>query len=1055
LPANSPRPVEPRRRRARPALAGALLLAAWPLPAPGQGPTTITSTPRRAADSARGPDGPDFANGLLRDRRYDLAAEEYERFLKTAKPGPGSDEARFGLANARLFQGKFAEARRQFEAFLQVAPTHPSAATARFRVGETAYMLGDLPAAREALERYAKEQPGHRHLDTTWPYLGDVCLRLGDLEAAQGAYERALADFPKARLADRARFGLGRTLIARGEVDAASKVLLDLAERGGPEWGDKARAEAGKMLLGAGRAAESIAAYEALEAQAPKSPLLGEARLGRAEGLIKLGRREEAEALLAPLAGNPAQPRAAQAAYALGTSLRERGEPAEALARLDAALKRFGATSSSASLWFASAEAAEALNQPDDARARYLKAAEAGPNDPWADDALVRAAGLALEARDGVQARRLAASFATRFPESPLRADARLIEARATLAAGRAKEAIALLTAALADDAPSPAAAQAARYYLGLAYRADGQAAKAGEVLDALAKTPAAPAAVDAQYLLGQGHVEAGRFAEAIEPLERYLAAKPKGDVADFALAHLAHARLERRQPNEATAALDRLAAGFPKSKALAPTRLRLAEAALAAGELDRAATLFRPVAEPDTPEADPALVARARSGLGWTLWRDNKPAEAAEAFGVLLQAGPDDPLAPEAALVRGRALEAAKRADEATAAYALVVEKYPSSPQAGPAALARARLLASSGHPAEAAEAYQILLRDRPPTADAAEGARLDDLLADWGWALVDAGKVAEADAVFGRLVAEAPGGSHADDARLNLAESAFAAKDYAKVDELLAPLVEPGSKARPLVVRSALYRVGRARAERKDWPGAAEALDRLLAGPADAPFRREGQFWRAEVAFQSGDAKAAEAGFAPLVDASVAPGDGLAAAARRRRVQCLVQLERWKDALAAADAWASAAPDDPLAAERDYARGRSLQGLARFAEARDAYDAVILARKGGELAARAQLMRGETYFHEKDYAEALREFLKVDYLYEAPTWQALALLQAGKAHEQLAQWGEAAETYERFRAKFPDDPNAAEAAGRLQAARSRAAEVAAGGPASPATPR
>ena len=119
---------------------------------------------------------------------------------------------------------------------------------------------------------------------------------------------------------------------------------------------------------------------------------------------------------------------------------------------------------------------------------------------------------------------------------------------------------------------------------------------------------------------------------------------------------------------------------------------------------------------------------------------------------------------------------------------------------------------------------------------------------------------------------------------------------------------------------------------------------------------------------------------------------------------------------------------------------RGRALQGLARFEESRAAFARVIEARKGSELAARAQFMRGETYFHEKNYRKALPEFLKVDYLYDAPAWQSSALLEAGKVHEQLGQWAEAAETYERLRSRFPTDPNAAKAKDRLDAARKRA---------------
>ena len=153
-----------------------------------------------------------FANGLFRDRRYELAAEEYERFLKGAGPGPDADAARFGLASSRLFQGRYAEARRHFEDFVKAAPGHANAPTAWYRIGEAAYMLGDWPAARQALETFTAGNPEHRYLETAWPYLGDICFRLGDLAQARRAYERSLELHPKGRLANRARFGLGRTL---------------------------------------------------------------------------------------------------------------------------------------------------------------------------------------------------------------------------------------------------------------------------------------------------------------------------------------------------------------------------------------------------------------------------------------------------------------------------------------------------------------------------------------------------------------------------------------------------------------------------------------------------------------------------------------------------------------------------------------------------------------------------------------------------------------------------------------------------------------------------
>ena len=169
---------------------------------------------------------------------------------------------------------------------------------------------------------------------------------------------------------------------------------------------------------------------------------------------------------------------------------------------------------------------------------------------------------------------------------------------------------------------------------------------------------------------MGQEAVEQGHFAEAIGPLGKYLAAKPRGDVADTALAHLAAAELGLRHPDEAWKTLTRLAEDFPRSNALAPTRLRLAEAALDAGQFDRAAEQFRLVlnsvsgptstagagGKPAVAPIDAALMARSRVGLGRAVWRLGKPAEAAQLFAQFLASSRADPEAPAVSLERAGA---------------------------------------------------------------------------------------------------------------------------------------------------------------------------------------------------------------------------------------------------------------------------------------------------------------------------------------------------------------------------------------------------------------
>ena len=117
------------------------------------------------------PDALAFANGLFRQRKYDLAAEEYQRFLNSGPTGLDRDDARFGLANARLYQGRYQEARQGFEEFLKAAPDGARALTARYRLGELSYLLGDLPAARRELETFTSGKvvhPASKRRGLTW-----------------------------------------------------------------------------------------------------------------------------------------------------------------------------------------------------------------------------------------------------------------------------------------------------------------------------------------------------------------------------------------------------------------------------------------------------------------------------------------------------------------------------------------------------------------------------------------------------------------------------------------------------------------------------------------------------------------------------------------------------------------------------------------------------------------------------------------------------------------------------------------------------------------------
>ncbi len=397
--------------------------------APTDGSARTQNGPANQAAARTVPDALRFANGLLRQKKYELAAEEYERFVKSSVPGKERDDAHFGLANARLYQGQFQESKQAFDDFLKSAPTDSRRLTARYRVGELAFLLGDLVTARRSLEEFSAATKDHPGLEMGLTYLGDTCFTLRDYQPARAAYERALAMFPRGRLVDRARFGLGRTLAALEEREAALTVMRELTAPSRPEWVDRAWLQIALIQKGGGHYQEALDALDTLERVAPRSPQLSEARLQRALVLVRMGRPAEAEPVLKSLASDATSASAAFATLELATIELERNDAPGARRTLESALKRFPKSPLVPAMQFRIAEALQKQNLLNEAQARFEQMAAAFPDDPWADDALQRAAQIALDRGDSLAARRLAGEFATRFGKSSLRLDVRLIEA--------------------------------------------------------------------------------------------------------------------------------------------------------------------------------------------------------------------------------------------------------------------------------------------------------------------------------------------------------------------------------------------------------------------------------------------------------------------------------------------------------------------------------------------------------------------------------------------------------------------------------------------------
>ena len=123
-----------------------------------------------------------------------------------------------------------------------------------------------------------------------------------------------------------------------------------------------------------------------------------------------------------------------------------------------------------------------------------------------------------------------------------------------------------------------------------------------------------------------------------------------------------------------------------------------------------------------------------------------------------------------------------------------------------------------------------------------------------------------------------------------------------------------------------------------------------------------------------------------------------------------------------------------DPLAYRAHFGVGWAHENLKHYDDARKAYKKVIDATNT-ETAARAQFQIGETYLAEGKFEEAVAALLAVEDVYAYPQWSARALVEAGRAFEQLKQTEQASAQYAIVVSKYKDTPEAGLAQERLKA--------------------
>jgi len=986
--------------------------------------------PARVAGAAPADDQYAVAAAHYQAQRWDLAVAEFREFLARHFEDRRDDDARFYLGEALLQRKQYAEAFDAYAQLLENTPQGKRVRQARFRVGESAYLAGRLDDAQKYLAEYRRNYPTSKLNAYVLAYLGDIALGEDDLVQAGEWFTAGLKEYGHSPLHDQYCLGLGRVAEQSGRGDEATEQYRAVADNKESPLAAKARFLLGTLQYNQSQYAEAEQTLRPLQAERSSDELAAKARLNHAWALYKLGRHADAQTGFRQLTGDRQVGRAAL--YGLGVAQKAAGDFDSSEKTLLAAARLNRDDPLAPAMLCQAGDALLAAGRVDAAEAVFAQVLTEYSTSEWSDDAAAGRIRAALDRSRHADVERQCAEFQRQFGSSPLHDDVQRLLARSLVEGkeyGRAVDVLEPLTGRA--EISSHGAPEADRYLLAVAYRGLGRHDDAARLLADAASGANNSMQADALVQQAAALRASDKVPQAIELLEKYLADDPSGPQADAARGELALAYVSQQRLVDARRLHERLVADQAKSELLNPVTLHVADAALADGEDELAAELFTRLVDDEIPKV---YRQKALSGLGWAHYHAGRWEQSAETLRALLESDPPAPLAAEAALLRGRALERTNAADAALAMYARVIEQSPSAPERPQAMLAAARLHERLDQSQEASAMYERLLAETDAT-DAVGGELADSIRYEWSWVLRKTGDDARADELLSELNSAESHGAYWADATFRLAEQAHQRGELDRANQLVAAVL--AEKPREELLQHALYLQTQIAAQQDDWKQVAESAGRLVRKYPRGPLRLPAEYWSAEAAYRQGDFESAGRLFAELSGRAEGRQEGWLAMVPLRRAQVLAQDKHWTDAEKLAESIAGRWPQFTQQYEADYLIGRCRSAQARFGEAREAYSRVVSSETGAktETAAMAQWMIGETHFHQKNYDLARREYLKVEILYKYPRWQAAALLQAGKCSEQLGDTAEAVRLYERLVERYPNAEFTAEAKQRLGA--------------------
>ena len=937
----------------------------------------------------------------LQLKQYDKAAASFQavvannpkfELLEESYLNLGSSQYALALAgNAAMYEKSAAT----FTALFKQFPMGKYADSALFFQGESLYALGKKAEAVAAYAALLKQFEKTKHRGDALYALGVAQEELGKYAEAGATYDIYLKELSQSPLANEVRLRKAETVLQSGNIAAAEKMFGEIAAIKDFPQVDHALFRQAYCVAKQDKYAEAGALYAHVAGNFPKSVYVPEATMAAGRCFYRADKLEEGAAWLAKAAGAGTKDSAEAAHWLCRIQIRGKKFPEAA----DLATKLIAAGGNSPYLVNLKLDQADALYEIPERRAEsltlYAKIAADHPKHEVAPQALYNAAFAALELKNYDAGLKQAVAFLTAYPQDKLLADVKYIAAECNLQLKKYPEAEAGYKEIVAGF-PQHSDADLWRVRLGLISYLQK---KYPETIAALSPATAAlkspDLAAEAQFLIGASQFYTDKFDEAEKGLTASLAANPKWRQADEALLLLGRAQKKLNKAAEAKASIARLIAEFPASGLVDQAHYRLGEFSYGADDFKSAITEYDVVItkSPESPFAPYALYGKA-----WSQLKTKEFAPAAATFTALLTKYPQHQLATDSYLGRAMSRRQAGELPGAIEDLDAYLKANPELEKKSDALYEKGLALAALKKYPEAAAALDGLLKENPKYAGA------DKVLYEVGWALKSQEKHAEAAPYFARLAKEHAASPLAAEALFHVGEDQYDKKAYAEAAASYAACV--AKKPAGDLGEKSLYKLGWAHFQQKQYAEALKQFDAQVASFAQGTLSADAVFMKAECLFRQENYK----GALPAYEVAAK----LKASAPAMEVLTLLhggqsasQLKEWEKSIALFTQVTTKFPESPLVPEATYELAWAKQNTGKVDEALKDYETAAT-KSREQVGARARFMMGEIYFEKKQHPEAVREFQRAMFGYggeaaaaETKNWQAKAGFEAGRCTE------------------------------------------------------